>query len=132
MVLMGFDFVIIVFGGIYFQNVEIVLWGVLFTYVMTQVIDYVLAGPPMGKIAYVVSDSYKSINDNVTKDLRRGGTLFSRYGIYTLEEKKMLMVVLDDIEVVPFKNMVKQMDPKAFIVISNAYEVLGEGFPDHQ
>lgn len=128
-VLMGFDFVIICFGGLYFRNMQIVLWGILFTYIMTQVIDYVLAGPPVGKVAYIVSNSYQQINESLSADLRRGGTLFTGYSIYTKAERNMLMVVLDNSQIVPFKNMVKRIDPDAFIIISNAYEVLGEGFP---
>ncbi len=127
--LMISDFIILCFGAVYFKNVEIVLWGLLFSYIMAQVIDYVLAGPPVGKIAYIISDHLDQINQQVIKELKRGGTLFSGHGIYTRKERKMLMVVVDNSEVIPLKRMVQVIDPNAFIIISNTFEILGEGFP---
>jgi uncharacterized membrane-anchored protein YitT (DUF2179 family) len=127
-VLMAFDFVIILFGGIYFKNIELILWGILFTYIMSQVADYVLAGPPMGKVAYVISETHEKINKEIINTLKRGGTLFAGQGIYTMKERKMLMVVLDNSEVIPFKEIVQKIDPRAFVIISNTYEILGEGF----
>lgn len=128
-VLMALDFIIIGFGGVYFGKIELVLWGILFTYIMSQVVDYVLAGPPTGKIAYIISDAYEQINERVVSDLNRGGILFSGYGIYTNRERKMLMAVLENREIIPLKNLVQQVDPNAFIIISNAYEIMGEVFP---
>lgn len=129
-VLMAFDFIIISFGGFYFKNVELVLWGILFTYIMSQVVDYVLAGPTMGKMAYVISDAFETINEEILHSLKRGGTLFAGRGMYTMKERNMLMVVLDNSEVIPFKEIVRKTDPNAFVVISNTYEILGEGFKD--
>lgn len=132
LVLMILDLIILIFGGIYFQKAEIVLWGLLFTYIMSQVVDYVIAGPPMGKMAYIISEKYEAIGKKVIKELQRGGTLFSGYGIYTMKERKMLMVVVDNSEVIALKQMVQSVDPNSFIIISNTYEILGEGFPVHQ
>jgi uncharacterized membrane-anchored protein YitT (DUF2179 family) len=92
----------------------------------------VVAGPPMGKIAYIISEAYEEICLSVINDLQRGGTLFSGHGIYTMKERKMLMVVVDNSEVIPLKHIVQRIDPNAFVIISKTFEILGEGFQAHR
>ena len=127
-ILMFFDFIVIVFGGFYFSSVEIVLWGILIAYILTQVIDLVVAGPPTGKVAHIISAKMDTIKDLIKSELHRGGTLLTGTGIYTDENREVLMVVLDNSQVIPLKGLVSGVDPNAFVIISNTFEIMGKGF----
>lgn len=127
-IMMFFDFVVIAFGGFYFKNVEIVLWGILITYILTQVIDFVVAGPPTGKVAHIISTSMETLSAKIRDELHRGGTLLTGKGIFSGENREVLMVVIDNSEVIPLKSLVGSVDPNAFVIISNTYEIMGKGF----
>lgn len=126
--MMVMDLIIISAGSFYFGNPEIVLWGILITYIITQVIDFVLAGPPTGKIAQIFTEKDALISEKVKNELQRGGTIFEGIGIYTSKKRKMLMVALNTNQVIHLKKIVEKTDPGAFVVISNAYEITGQGF----
>ena len=127
-IMMFFDFIVIAFGGFYFKNVEIVLWGILITYILTQVIDFVVAGPPTGKVAHIISATMETLSAKIRDELQRGGTLLTGKGIYSGENREVLMVVIDNSEVIPLKSLVSRVDPDAFVIISNTYEIMGKGF----
>jgi uncharacterized membrane-anchored protein YitT (DUF2179 family) len=127
-VLMVLDIFIIAFGAWIYGELELALWGIIVVYINSQVIDFVIAGPPTGKVAQIISNRCKEISELVITELHRGGTLLHGTGIFSGSERNVLMVVLDNSEVIPLKHLVQQVDPDAFVVITNAHEILGQGF----
>ncbi|MEO0265665.1 MAG: YitT family protein [candidate division WOR-3 bacterium] len=126
--LMGVDFVITLFAGIFFGKI-IGMYSLLAVIINTNTIDYVLEGITTSFQAFIVTSKPFAIKDRVIKELNRGVTFLKAIGGYTGEEKLGILVVLKSPrEIVKLKEIVKEEDPAAFMTISHVREVLGEGF----
>lgn len=121
------DFVVIVLAAIAFGKVESALYGIVSLFVSTKVMDTVLYGLDSSKVAYIISDSCKEITDAVMA-MDRGATILHGEGAYSGDEKKVLMVAFKQKEIVPLKEKVNEIDPRAFLIVCDAHDVLGEGF----
>ncbi|WP_342792214.1 YitT family protein, partial [Clostridioides difficile] len=76
----------------------------------------------------IISDLSKDISKKIMEDLDRGATILKGEGAYTGENKNVLLVVVEKKEVVELKKLVKNVDPNAFIIITDIHEALGNGF----
>mgnify|MGYP005760098723 FL=1 len=121
------DFIVIVLAAIAFGKVESALYGIVSLYITTKVMDTVLYGLDSSKVAYIISDSYREIADAIIA-MDRGATLLHGEGVYSGNEKKVLMVAFKQKEIVPLKEKVNEIDPHAFLIVCDAHDVLGEGF----
>lgn len=92
------------------------------------VIDKVIAGFETKIYALIISESHDKIANYIQSDLKRGVTFLNGIGGYTLENKKILCVVLSRKEYIMLKHHIKNEDPKAFITMNFVNEVIGEGF----
>lgn len=119
---------IIVASGIYFFSVEKALYAVISIYICSKVLDLVLEGTKFGKVVYIISDSYDEISKAIMNDLERGVTCIHATGMYTKDDKKVLMCVVDKKQVPLVKNLSYNIDKNAFIMTCDAREVIGEGF----
>lgn len=107
---------------------EKALLGLLGAYVMRQSIDRALLGWGRAYIALVISKKHEAIRTRVLGDLDRGLTVLDAHGGYTGEERPVLMVVVRAGEVPRLRTLVSSCDAEAFVVLSDATEVLGHGF----
>ena len=89
--------------------------------------DNILEGLKFAKI-YIVSDSYEEIAQKIIVEMDRGITGINAKGMYTNKEKNMLFCVVSKKEITQLINIVSQIDQKAFVIVSDAREVMGEGF----
>ena len=121
------DFIVIALAAMAFNKVETALYGVVSLYITTKVMDTVLYGLDSSKVAYIISDSCKAITDAVIA-MDRGATILHGEGAYSGDEKKVLMVAFKQKEIVPLKEKVNEIDPRAFLIVCDAHDVLGEGF----
>lgn len=80
------------------------------------------------KVAYIIANKTDEIADAVLSQLDRGLTKLSAQGGYTGDNRMVLMVVVGQSEVTQLKTIVQTLEPTAFVIITNAHEVLGEGF----
>ena len=78
----------------------------------------------------IISDKYEEIGNSISDELQRGATILNGRGLYSGNEKNVLLVVVSKKQVVTLKKLVKRIDPNAFIIISDIFEVLGEGFKE--
>lgn len=122
------DFIVIALAAIAFGKVESALYGIVSLFISTKVMDTVLYGLNSSKIAYIISDACQEITDFIIHDIDRGVTILHGEGAYSGDEKKVLMVAFKQKEIVPLKEMVNQIDPRAFLIVCDAHDVLGEGF----
>ncbi|WP_042476588.1 YitT family protein [Bacillus ndiopicus] len=104
------------------------LYAIIGLYVTTKTIDIIQLGFSQSKMAYIITNLEKEMRDAIYKEVDRGVTKLPAFGGYTGEEKTLLMVVVYQTEFTKLKQVVKMVDPTAFVVVSDAYEVLGEGF----
>lgn len=125
------DGIIVLFGAVVF-GVKTTLYAVVALYITSKFSDNILEGLKFAKIAYIISDSYEEIAEKVIVDLDRGVTGIYAKGIYSNTDKNMLFCVVSKKEISVLINLVSKIDPKAFVIISDAREVMGEGFIEYK
>ena len=91
-------------------------------------IDAVMNGLHRAKLSLIISDRYAQIGDAITQKISRGATVLKGIGWYTGVNKNVVMCVLKRSELFALQKVVKEIDPDAFMIITDAAEVLGSGF----
>lgn len=125
------DGVVLALTAMAFGRIETALYGAVALYVCTKVMDTVLYGLDASKVAYIISENWKTISDAIlTYD--RGVTILNATGAYSGSEKHVLMVAFRQREIVEIKRIVHDADPRAFLIVCDAHDVLGEGFGEYQ
>lgn len=125
------DAFIIVAAGITFQKWEVLLYSAISLYISTFIIDIIAEGGDAAKVAYIISDRQKQIANAISTRLDRGSTLLSGWSFYSGNEKTVLLCVVRKYEITQLKNIIKETDKSAFVIVSDAREVLGNGFKSH-
>ncbi len=123
------DALVIVAGGFAF-GLESALFATITLYVTSVSINFVLLnmGTRYAKTALIVSEKHEAIAQRIISDLGHGGTLIQGKGIYSQQDRPVLMTVIPNQKITQLNLIVKQEDPDAFMIIEEAFEVLGEGF----
>ncbi len=121
------DGMVIVASGIVFSP-EQALLALISLFATTKTIDVVQLGFSTSKVAYIISEKEDEIAEKILFDLDRGLTRLSAEGGYTGQKRTVLMAVVSQTEVTRLKSAVQSVDPTAFVIITGATEVLGEGF----
>lgn len=129
--LLGADFVVISLAAIFF-NAELALYALLTLLITSKMIDLVQEGISFAKAAFIISDHSEEISRGVIKVLGRGVTALQGKGMFTGGERPVLMCVVGKTEESRLKELVYDIDQKAFVFITDAHEVLGEGFKDYR
>lgn len=124
------DGAVILAAGVVFSP-EKALYAMIGLFVTTKTIDIVQIGFRYSKVAFIMTKEMESIRDAILFELDRGLTLLDGRGGYTGEDRPTLMVVVSQTEVTRLKTIVRSVDPNAFIILTDANEVLGEGFKLH-
>ncbi|RNF38189.1 YitT family protein [Planococcus salinus] len=109
-------------------DIEQGLYALIGLYVTTKTIDMVQIGWGRSKLVYIITDYQMEIRDAIYEHVDRGVTKLTATGGYTDSEKPIIMVVVHQTEFTRLKQTVKNIDPAAFVIVSDASEVLGEGF----
>ncbi len=123
------DGMVIASAGL-FISLENALYALIGLFVTSKTIDFVQTGVQTSKAAFIISKQPQLVSDAILHDLDRGLTRLQGVGGYTGEDRPVLLVVVGQNEVTRLKLLVRDADPDAFVIISNAAEVLGEGFYD--
>jgi len=127
-ILLGLDVAVIVLASVVFKNYELGLWAVLTLFACSKLIDAILEGVNFAKALIIISDKSDIIAEKILKELDRGVTAFHGVGMWTKTEKNVLLCVVKRHEVSRVKNLVKSIDQRAFVILTDVREVLGEGF----
>ncbi|MCM3714639.1 YitT family protein [Alkalihalobacillus oceani] len=121
------DGLIVLTSAIVF-GLELALYALIALFVTGKTIDLVQMGVGYAKVALIISNHQEELRKSILRDVDRGVTKLSGYGGYTEEERPVLMCVVHQSEVTKLKHIVQAVDPQAFVIVTNATEVLGEGF----
>ncbi|MER2038622.1 MAG: YitT family protein [Solibacillus sp.] len=121
------DGIIAISAAIVF-DLEKGLYALIGLYVTTKTIDIVQLGFSQSKMVYIITKNESEVRDAIYREIDRGVTKLPAIGGYTGEERPVLMVVVYQTEFTKLKQVLKTVDPQAFVIVSDAYEVLGEGF----
>lgn len=122
------DGVVIILNALVYKNAESALYSIIAMYMGTRLMDVLLYGSDRGKIIYIITNDSVSICKEINNIVGRGITKLSVVGGYTGESRTMLMCTVRVHEVASVLNIVKQFDERAFIIVSDAGEIIGEGF----
>lgn len=107
---------------------EFAIYSLIIIYIEGKIIDMVVSGANYHKTVMIISDQYESISSKIKNDLKRGATIFTGIGSFSGEEKKMVYSVMSRRELEILKMHVKEVDPTAFVNVTEANEIIGEGF----
>lgn len=125
------DAIIISVSGIVFRNLDVALYAGIIAVVNSVVLDFVLYGKDEAKLQYIISDKADAITDRLLKELDIGVTQIEGRGAFSGKEKKVLMCVAKKPVSPRVEDIVKEEDAEAFMVITSATEIFGEGYKSY-
>lgn len=128
--MMILDGIIIFAGAVIFGAIN-TMYALIAVYISGKVLDNMLEGVHFSKAVFIISDKAEIIADEIMRNLDRGVTGLNGKGMYTKMEKEILFCVVSKKEIFKLKEIVRNMDSKAFVIVSDAREVLGEGFIEY-
>ena len=122
------DMSIAVITGIAFRDINKVLYCVVALFVSSEALDAVVYRFDYSYVAMIISDQDEKIRDEIDRQLDRGCTYLKGEGAYTGQQKNVIYCAIKRQQVAELKELVMGIDPKAFLVLQEAHQVLGEGF----
>lgn len=128
---MSFDVFVVFLTGLVFKNVENALYTGIAAFMCSKVIDMVVYGFDNTKTALIITKEYERIAQAINKELGRGATYLYSQGAYSLAYGKVVLVAVYPRQVAELKDLVTHIDPRAFIIVQDAHQVLGDGFSTH-
>lgn len=123
------DAMVILIGAVTIGNgVDSVIYGLVLNYLYSTVLDRLISGTSSGKLTLIISDHPREIVDEIDKLVDRGATLLKAIGGYTGEEKEVVMCASSSKEMYAIRKRVHEIDERAFVIVVESNEVIGEGF----
>ncbi len=122
------DAIIVTVSGFVFQNVDVALYAGLVVVVNSLLVDVVLYGRDGAKLLFIISDGHEAITKRLLEELDIGVTHIFGTGAYSGKEKKVIMCVMKKQISPKAEEIVRQEDPAAFMIVTSATEIFGEGY----
>ena len=122
------DLVIVLAGGFLLEDVDGVLYGLIVSYLLAQVIDKVTYRIDQGKTALIVTDRGREVAQAIDREVDRGSTVIEAKGGYQGDQRQLVLCACNNKEMVHIRALAKAVDPKSFVIIMESNEVVGEGF----
>ncbi len=122
-----FDLAVIAISAIAFRNIEIALYALLTVFIDSRVLDFVLYGLDRGKLVYIISNRENEIANRLLTELDTGVTFTEGAGAYSGKPKRILMCAVKNHNFPKLRQIVKEEDGNAFIIVSDTTEIIGEG-----
>jgi uncharacterized membrane-anchored protein YitT (DUF2179 family) len=126
--MMVVDAAVVLLAAFYFRNLNLSLYAVVTIFVTGRVIDSVLEGQSHSRSVTIVTERAESIREAIVFGLDKTGTLFEGHGLYRGRRKNVFLCVVNRKQLIQLEQLVAKADPEAFLIVSKAHEVLGEGF----
>lgn len=125
------DMFTIILGSILvFKDIDGLIYGVIVTYLMAIVMDKIMYGIDEGKMTLIVTEHGDEVAERIDEYSGRGATILKGIGSYSKKEKAVVMCACNNKQMYTIKKIAHQVDPKAFTIIMESNEVLGEGFKE--
>jgi len=124
------DLTIVAVSGIVFRDFNIAMYAFIAVFVSGRTMDLILYGSDEARLVYIISNEYAHISRRVLEELDIGMTLLSGEGGYSHDRKNVIMCVLKKQTAPRLEDIVKEEDPAAFLIITSANEIYGEGYKD--
>lgn len=130
--LFAVDAAVVLTAGLVFRSAELAMYALLTIFVAAWLIDTVQEGFSYAKAFIIVSGRAREVAAAVLHDLGRGATAWTARGLYTGAEREVVLTVVHRSEVTRLKDIVYGIDPRAFVILADVHEVLGEGFKKYE
>ena len=124
---LSIDAIVVISYAAVFRDLTQALYAMVALFIISKVMDRVVYGGNGAKMAYIISEQYEAITAKLL-ELDRGVTLLEGRGGFSGSPKNVILSAFSRAQIVSIKSIVKQADPDAFIIVCDAYEILGEGF----
>ena len=122
------DVLVVMSSGIVNKNLETALYSAISLYVIVKMIDFIISGFDYSKCFIIITNEEEKLKEAIVNDIKRGITILDGRGGYTDSSKSVLIVAVNKKQEVHMKKLIKNVDKNAFIIVSKAHEVFGEGF----
>lgn len=122
------DAVILILAAVIYRDPWSILYSAITVWLISTIIDTILGGIDRAKSVSIITDKKEEVLQGILKNVNRGATVWNGQGGYTQTDRDVVLVVVRSYELFSLKQVVKQADPNAFMIISDASEVLGNGF----
>ena len=119
---------LVVIVGMYVFGIQRALYAIIAFYLVTKVTDSLIEGLKFSKQTFIITEKPDEVAKVIMEDLDRGATGICGKGMYSGQEKTIIFCVVNKKEIVKLKELVDDIDPDAFVIVSDAREVHGEGF----
>lgn len=129
---LAIDLSIVTLSGFVFRDFNAAMYALIAVICTGRVLDYVLYGSDEAKLIYIISDQPQKLLNRMLEELEIGATILNGKGAYSKKEKNIIFCVLRKQNVPKLEELVKQEDQEAFMIISSANEIYGEGYKDIQ
>ena len=124
---LSIDAIVVISYAAVFRDLTQALYAMVALFIISKVMERVVYGGNGAKMAYIISEQYEAITAKLL-ELDRGVTLLEGRGGFSGSPKNVILCAFSRAQIVSIKSIVKQADPDAFIIVCDAYEILGEGF----
>jgi len=128
--MMIMDLGVVTIAGIVNRRIETALYSVITLYIIVKVIDLILEGIGYEKAFLIVSNYPEKMGKIILEELDRGVTVLKGKGLYSGMDKELLLCVVNRSQITKLKEIVHTVDKRAFVMIADVHEVLGEGFKE--
>ena len=135
--MMFIDFFVICTAGVIIEAKDLAneraamtltLYAFFLLFVSSRLVDAIIDGFDYARAAYIISDKHNEIGEAIMNNLSRGATALKARGLYKNIEREIIVTVVTLKELGTLTNMIREIDPDAFVTVNNVHEVLGEGF----
>ena len=120
--------VIIISAMILYRSLESGLYALVVVVAQSFVIDAILYGADKGKLVYIISDKAKEISKAIISEVNRGCTLLNATGAFTEQQRQVAMCVVRTQQFFKLKEIIMEIDPTAFIIVTDSNDIIGQGF----
>jgi len=126
--ILAMDVAIFLLFALLFGKLDSAMYSAICMFITSQVVDIILYGAVNSKVCYVITDRSNEIKEVITSTLRRGVTYIHGEGAWSGQKKNIILCVIKRNQIVELKKLVREIDDKAFMIVSDSREVFGKGF----
>ena len=123
-----FDFAVIALSFFVYREIESIMYAVIVIFISAKAIDFVLYGREHTKLIFIITAHKQAVLSGILTEVGRGASVLSLTGGYTGEEKNLILCAAKKIQIRDILRLTNEKDPKAFTVVCDAGQVIGEGF----
>ena len=127
-IVIAVDVVVVALAALVFEQVASAMYAMISAYIAGKGIDALLYGMETGKLLYIISPKSMEIARRSMEELERGCTVLKAMGAYSKQERDVLLIAVRHQQYYTLKRIIHEVDPQAFLIVTDSTEVLGEGF----